>query len=230
MPEDQSDALGTFRALLDSRHSCRGFLPDPVSREIIKRIVETAQRVPSWCNAQPWRLVVAGVARTDAFRAVMTEATQGRDAKPDIAFPVRYSGEYKERRSVCGWQLYGAVGVERGDREGAGRQSLENFRLFGAPHVAIVTSPAELGTYGVLDCGAFVTAFTLAAQALGVASIPQAAIAAYSDVVRDFFDISEDRHVVCAISFGMEDAGHPANGFRTKRAAVAEMVDWHWPL
>ena len=32
--------------------------------------------------------------------------------------------------------------------------------------------------------------------------------------------------VVCGISFGFADDGHPANGVRTNRADVAEAVDW----
>ena len=54
-------------------------------------------------------------------------------------------------------------------------QMMRNYALFDAPHVAIVTAPAELGAYGAMDSGGFVTAFTLAATALGVATIAQAA-------------------------------------------------------
>jgi hypothetical protein len=55
----------------------------------------------------------------------------------------------------------------RGDREAYAKQGLENYRLFGAPHVAIVTSDEALGTYGAVDCGAYVNNFLLAAQSLG---------------------------------------------------------------
>ena len=36
-----------------------------------------------------------------------------------------------------------------------------------------------------------------------------------------------DGKVLCAISFGYPDSGHPANGFRTARADVADIVRWH---
>ena len=39
-------------------------------------------------------------------------------------------------------------------------------------------------------------------------------------------EIPDDRLVLCAISFGFPDPGHPANGFRTERAEVADIVDW----
>ncbi len=103
---------------------------------------------------------------------------------------------------------------------------LRNYALFDAPHVAIITAPAELGPYGAMDSGGFVTAFTLAATALGVATIAQAAIAAYAPLVREQLDIADDRLVLCAISFGYADTDAPINQFRTERADPADIIDW----
>ncbi len=219
-------SIEALDALLDQRHSCRAFLPDPVSDATIKRIVATAQKVPSWCNAQPWQVAVTRAGETDRLRAALTAKARTAPAQPDIPFPKQYTGIYKARRSDCGWALYGAVGIGKGDREGSARQGMENFRFFGAPHFALITTEADLGAYGVLDCGAFVTAFTLAAQALGLASIPQAAVAAHSGFLRNWFAIPDSRQVVCGISFGRADPDHPANGFRTTRAPLDEVLRW----
>lgn len=218
--------LDDFDALMAQRFSCRGFRPDPVPRAVIEAIVGAARRVPSWCNAQPWQVTITSGAETDRFRAAMIEEARTGSHNPDLPFPTGYSGAYRDRRRTCGWQLYEAVGVEKGNRDGSARQMMENFALFGAPHCAIVTSPAELGAYGALDCGGFVTAFALAAQAAGVASIPQAALASYAPFLHRWFDIPEDRLVLCAISFGYADPDHPANGFRTERAGLDEIIDW----
>jgi nitroreductase len=78
----------------------------------------------------------------------------------------------------------------------------------------------------VLDCGAWVNNFMLAARGLGVASIAQAALARHPRLTREFFGIGEDRRIVCGISFGYEDPAHPANRFRTRRAALSEVVRW----
>jgi nitroreductase len=153
-------------------------------------------------------------------------AVDAATPNPDVTFPERYVGAYKMRRSECGWQLYDAVGVEKGDRVASEQQTMENYRFFGAPHVAFVTSPAALGAYGVLDCGAFVIGFMLAAQALGLASIAQAALAGHASLVRDALKVPEDRQILCGISFGYSDTAHPANSFRTTRAAVDEVMDW----
>lgn len=220
-----SDAEALTR-VLDTRHSCRAFLPDPLPRELVEEIVTEAQKVPSWCNAQPWQLVVTSPDQTDRLRKALAEEMASAAHDPDIPFPERYRGVYKDRRSACGWQLYGAVGVERGDRDGAHRQMLENFRFFGAPHVAILTSETEFGPYGLVDCGGFLTALTLAAAARGVATIPQAALASYAPFLHRYFGLPDTRTVICAISFGRADSGHPANGFRTSRAPLDQVLSW----
>ncbi|MHA6262833.1 nitroreductase [Arenibacterium sp. CAU 1754] len=212
--------------LMAARHSCRAFRPDPVPRDVIEQIVRTARRVPSWCNAQPWKLTITSGAETDRFRDALKAEVATGSAAPDLPFPTGYSGDYQDRRRTCGWQLYEAVGVEKGDRAGSGAQMMRNFDLFDAPHCAILSSPAELGPYGAMDSGGFVTAFTLAAQAQGVATIAQAAVAGYSPFLHRYFDIPDDRLVLCAISFGYADTDHPANSFRTARAPLAEIIDW----
>jgi len=218
--------LEEFERLLGQRYSCRGFLARPVERSTIERILEVAQRTPSWCNAQPWQVHIASGAATGRLRTVLAAHVRAHKSEPDFAFPREYRGVYLARRRECGFQLYDAVGVARGDREASARQAMENYRLFGAPHVLIVTTDEALGVYGVLDCGAWVNNFMLAAGAAGVASIAQAALAAHPQPLREFFGIGEDRRIVCGISFGYEDMQHPANRFRTRRAAKEEVAAW----
>ena len=216
----------TLTALLAARYSCRAYLPDAVPRADIVRIIRAARHVPSWCNAQPWQVIIASGAATDTFRDALYEVAANTPPAPDLPWPEGYPGIYGMRRRACGFQLYDAVGIEKDDRAARGAQMMENYRLFGAPHVAIITSPRALGPYGAMDTGGFVTAFCLAAQALGVATIPQAAIAAQAPFVRAHFNIAEDRLILCAISFGYADPDHPANQFRTQRADVDDIVDW----
>jgi nitroreductase len=217
---------GAFEHLLRERYSCRAFLPREVDTATITRMLEIAQRTPSWCNSQPWQVVITRGAGTERFRNALLEYAAGRKPEPDFAFPREYRGVYLERRRECGFQLYDSVGIARGDREASARQGMENYRLFGAPHAMIVTTEEALGVYGVLDCGAWVNNFMLAARSLGVASIAQAALGAHSRFVRPYFGLPEDRQIVCGISFGYEDAAHPVNRFRTSRAAVDSVVTW----
>ena len=218
--------------LLSRRHSCRAFEARPVPRPVIMQVLETAQRTASWCNAQPWQLHLASGVALERLRAALVDAAASHEqshaqaSEPDISWPREYRGVYRERRRECGWGLYESLGIRAGDRTASAAQAAENFRFFGAPHVVIVSSDEALGTYGVVDCGAYVANFMLAACSLGVASIAQASLASYPDVLRAQLDIPADRLIVCGISFGYEDAGHPANRFRTSRAPVSECVVW----
>ena len=215
-----------LNALLDKRFSCRAFTSEAVPNETIREIVETAKKAPSWCNAQPWQVIVTEGDATDRFRTALLDEAANGQPKLDLDGPEGYPGVYGERRREVGWQLYDAVGVQKGDRAAAGAQMMRNFALFDAPHVAILTSPRALGGYGAVDCGGFILAFTLAARALGVDTIPQAAVANYAAFVRDYFSVDEDRMMLCAISFGYADPDHPANSFRSTRAPLEDILEW----
>lgn len=216
--------------LVGERWSCRAFRPDPVPRELIERVVEIARAAPSWCNTQPWHMHITEGEETDRFRtALRTHVGSVMSEQPDLPFPEAYEGRYLDRRRGSGWQLYESLGITKGDRAASAAQMLKNFELFGAPHVAIVTTDAKLGLYGAVDCGFFVQTFLLAAQSLGLATIPQAAIASQSPFIRDYFELTEDRKVLLGVSFGFADDLHPANGYRTPRQTVAETVSWHGP-
>jgi nitroreductase len=213
--------------LLTERHSCRAFLPDAVPRPIIKRILEIAQRTATWCNTQAWQVVVTAPPATDRLRSALYDrAREKAPAAPDMPWPREYRGVYLQRRRESGFSLYKALGIARDDMQARERQMLENFRFFGAPHVALITSDEALGPYGGLDCGAYVSNFLLAAQSFGVATIAQAALAHHSAFLRDYFQISGDRLVICGISFGYSDKSHAANTFRIGRAPIDEAVTW----
>ena len=221
-------AIDTLSQILEDRYSCRAFLPDPVPDTDLTRIIETARHVPSWCNAQPWQVDITRSAATDRLRDKLQQTVlAGTPPRPDLPWPSKYTGDYAERRRTCGFQLYDAVGIEKSNRAGRAQQMMRNYAFFDAPHVAIIHSPAELGPYGAMDTGGFVTAFTLAATALGVATIPQAAVAAYAPLLKEYFDISEDRLILCAISLGYADKDAPANSFRTERATTDDIIRWH---
>ena len=225
MPTDSKE-LALLKGLMGQRHSCRAYLARPVPDETIREVLEVAQRTASWCNAQPWRVVVTRGGATDEFRRIYSQAGVAQEPCPDYKFPAAYRGVHLERRRECGWQLYASVGIERGDREAARAQALLNYQFFGAPHVAIVTCEAELGVYAAIDCGAYVANFMTAATAAGLGCIAQAALAAHPAVVRRHFGLPESQLVICGIAFGYADVTHPVNSFRTGRAGLEEVVTW----
>jgi len=223
--EDAPDEQVAAR-LISERFSCRRFLPEPVPHQTIERLLSLAQMTASCCNSQPWQVLVTEGEATERFRSAIYEyASQpGVKLDTDIDHKHDYPGVYKERRRDCGIQLYESIGIPRHDREAGERQRLENFRFFGAPHVALVTSEAALGTLGAIDCGAWLSNFLVAATSLGVAAVPQASLSMYAKFTRAFFGIPDNRWLLFGISFGYADHEHPANQFRSRRAPLSEVA------
>ena len=219
--------VDVLERLLTARRSCRGFTDEQVPRADLERLLTAAQHTASWCNTQPWQVVVTSGEATgrlaEAFMSSDSTAPDGGYGS-DIEFPTDYRGAYQERRREVGWQLYDAVGVAKGDREASAREGMRNFEFFGAPHLAVIHAPAELGTYGVLDCGLYVDSFLLTAQAMGLGTCAQAAVAGRSPLLHQWFDIPDDRLIVCGIAFGHPDPEHPSAAFTSRRAPVGDAV------
>ncbi|QDQ98900.1 nitroreductase [Tomitella fengzijianii] len=227
--ESEADGIAAhsdLRLLLDTRHSCRAFGPAPVPRGTIEQILALAQCTPSWCNTQPWQVSITEGDATDRLRAGIAEHVRSQPQEPDFALPSEYRGVYRARRKECALQLYSSLGIADGDRQASAAQTMKNFALFGAPHLAVITSDDALGVYGAVDCGLYVNTFLLAAHSLGVATIPQAALAGSAPFLRRFLGLGDDRRIVCTIAFGYADVDHPANAFRTTRADTGTVVDW----
>ncbi len=222
----QTSDLEALDRLTANRSTCRAYLSTAVNEALIRRIVDMASRSASWCNVQPWQLVItANPQITDQFRQALEHHAAAPCAMAsDLPFPPGYEGVHAQRRRDAGFALYKALSISREDTERRASQSFENFRLFGAPHVAIVTVPAQLGPYAAVDAGGFVASFLLSAHAHGIATTPQAALARHAHFVREYFDIPETQHMVCGISFGYADTRHPINQFRTGRAPVEELA------
>src|SRR4029079_18858461 len=219
------DRIGVLEELLNERYSVRAFLPQEVPRETIEHILSVSQRTASWCNNQPWQVLIAsGEARERFRKAIYAEAASGTGGDTDFTPPREYLGVYLERRRESGFELYNTLGIVRGDKAAYRRQAVENYNFFGAQHVAISNTDEPLGIYGAIDCGAYVGNFMLAAQALGLGTIPQAALARNSGLIRRHFNLPDDRRIVCGISFGYADNAHKVNSYRTSRASVAETV------
>ena len=222
VPGPLGPAADTLHRLLQDRFSCRGFLPQPVPPVTIEAMLGLAQLAPSGCNSQPWHAIVTSGAATDRFRAALTKQAQAGPQEPDLPFPAEYRGAYKQRRREAGWALYESVGIAQGDRAGSAQEMLRNFGFFGAPHVAIITTDEALGAYGVVDTGIYLGVLLLAAQSLGIAAVPQGAVAEQSAFIRSYLGTPPGRLVVCGVSFGYADPAHPTNGFRTDRAPLED--------
>lgn len=67
---------------IQARHSVRDFLPTPVPKDVIMKIMEVATRAPSGGNGQPWEIFVASGATMEAIRRAHQERAQGPAGRP----------------------------------------------------------------------------------------------------------------------------------------------------
>ncbi len=55
----QQELISAFSEIARARRSVRGFLAEPIPRDVLNEIFELAQTAPSNCNVQPWAVHVA---------------------------------------------------------------------------------------------------------------------------------------------------------------------------
>ena len=225
---DGKERLSVLEDVLSSRWSCRAFTDEDVPLGQLEQVFATAQATASWCNVQPWQVwLVRGAAREEFARRLVEHARDRlapSDWEPDLPMPTEYRGVYADRRRAAGYALYASLGIERSDLAGREAAMLRNYEFFGAPVVAVVTTDPALGTYGAIDCGAYVGNVLNAATAVGLATIAQGALGTHAAAVREIVGIPDDRAVVCGIGIGYPDLEHRANRFRTERASFASAV------
>ncbi len=206
------------------RRSVRGFLPKPVPREILDEVLALAQRAPSNCNVQPWRVYVASGETLKRLRTALVDAVSSGSAQAMSAPVDTFFGTYRDKQVACAVELYGKMGVERGDRVGRQRAMLRNFEFFDAPHVAYICMAKSFGIGVALDVGMYVQTLMLALQSRGVSSCAQAALRAFPDVAAAHLGIPDDEQILCGLSFGYEDPAVPANQTRQPRDPVSHNV------
>jgi hypothetical protein len=196
-----------------------------VPREVLERIFEVAQRTPSNCNIQPWKVFVAsGAARDRIRRKLIDRVMSGTPMNPDFDYPGKFEGEYRKRQVECAVAMYSCMGITREDAAGRARASLRNFELFDAPHVAFIGMHKAFGTTVAIDVGMYAQSLMLAMRAHGVASCSQGSMRYYPDIVREEFPGNDDIRILFGMSFGYEDPDVPANRTRTTRESIETAV------
>lgn len=222
----ETERAAIERAMV-GRRSIRAFLPTPVPREAIEHILEVAARAPSGTNMQPWRAhVVAGTARDRLVQAVVDAFTAGGgDHKSEYKYyPDQFFEPYLSRRRKVGFDMYGLLGIGRGDTDRMKAQAGRNFLFFDAPVGIIFTIDRRLEIGSWLDYGMFLQNVMLAARAQGYETCPQAAFANFHGVVRDVLGLDPEEIVVCGLSLGVEDRDAVVNTLETHRERAADFT------
>lgn len=212
---------------VNTRRSIRAFTNKALPEGIVDNILESAARAPSGTNIQPWNVyVVSGPAR-DNLCAAVCEAFDDPNIKPSIEvnyYPEKWFEPYLARRRKIGWDLYGLLGIKKGEREKTHAQHKRNYQLFGAPVGLVFTLHRDLSTGSWLDYGMFLQNIMLLAREAGLHTCPQAAWADYHSTVRKQLNIDESEVVVCGMAIGYADESAIENGLVADREPLSSFV------
>jgi nitroreductase len=208
-----------------SRRSIRAFTPDPVPREKVERILALASRAPSGTNVQPWKVYAIAGEPKDRLAAEMKAAflEHGEEGwtRQYEYYPTKWRDPYLARRRKLGWDLYGLLGIGKGDREKTKAQHARNFVFFDAPAALIFTIDDDFEKGSWLDYGMFLQSVMLAARGMGLDTCPQAAVASAHQIIRRQLAIPENQVVVCGMSLGYARGDAIENSLVTEREPVA---------
>ncbi len=218
----------TVEEAIVGRHCNRAFLPKPVPRELIARILQTAGRAPSGSNVQPWKVwVLDGAVKEEIAREIAALYDAGQMGPREYNYyPEKWREPYLARRRACGWGLYGLLGIGRADKDKMHAQHRRNFLFFDAP-VGLVFSidrDLELGSW--LDYGMFLQNVMIAARPFGLETCPQAAFLNFHEVLQKRIGIPPEQMIVCGMSLGYPDPSDKVNDFAPERIGVEEFVTW----
>ncbi len=190
--------MDVIRAI-ETRQSIGRVKQDPVPRELIERILESAVHAPNHRLTEPWRFhVFTGKGRGELARARAEIARLQAEAE----------GE--------------------GEEMAAGRISRERKKAFRAPVVIAVVCEAGRDEVETLEnyaaCAAAVQNMQLTAHALGLAAMWRTGPVAYHSYMRDFFGLEANDKIVAYLYIGYPDTTEVPH--RRREPASSKTV-WH---
>ncbi len=239
----QLNIMMDISELLRQRRSSRDFLAEPLAPGLLDKILEDAMQSPSWSNTQPYRLAVASGPTRDAlaqelksnyleisklqrapkWRQLLAFLTNKSMPSNDYKQALVYPAELQKRRLKTAQGLYGLLGIKRHDTQKRDQQMARNFEFFGAPTAIFFFAHKGLGVYSVLDVGILLQSIMLAAEARGVSSCAQGALALWRKPLDQYFDIPKEYKLLCGLSLGYASE-HQVNSYSPGRISHQDLM------
>jgi nitroreductase len=216
-------------AAITSRRSIRAFLPTPVPRPTVERILAVASRAPSGTNTQPWHVyVLTGEPQQSLSRrlvAAYDDADErARHSEEYAYYPTEWVSPYIDRRRKVGWDLYSLLGIAKTDKTRMHAQHRRNYQFFGAPVGLMFTIDRIMRQGSWLDFGMFLEGVMVAARAHGLDTCPQAAFTQFHRLIVELIGAPANEQLVCGMSLGVADPDAIENSLVTEREPVANFA------
>jgi len=209
---------------ISKRKSIRGYKPEPVPMEILKKVLETAAHSPSAMNTQPWEVTVVSGETLDKVRSANIEMLK---SGAEIWRSFSFQGAYRQRQVDLAVQIFKLMGIAREDREKRTQWLERGFRFFDAPAAIILSVDSSAPeSLALLDIGAFCQSICLAAPEYGLGTCIEDQGTAFPEVLRRFTGIPESKQIVISIAIGYPDWDFPANKLETDREHIDSFTTW----
>jgi len=218
---------------LRTRRSTRAFLPTPVPRARIERLLALATHSASNSNSQPWHVhVLTGAAKRALAEAIWEVLdADGRMVRAEYPYqptPDSWAEPFRTRRAEFGSRLYhDTLGCAADDIVRRDAHHRRNYDFFGAPVGIVLTVSSRPLAGALVDAGLFLQALMLAARHDGLDTCPQASFIDFSPVLRQHLPVPDDHVIVCGLALGYADPTHGLNGLRTPREPVDRIATFH---
>ena len=210
------------------RKSVRAFKPDPVPKDLLRKIIEPSLQAPSWANTQPWEFAVAGGKKLKEIQdGFIKRGVQ--EPRSEVARPYEFPEPYMSRIRA----------LQPKDRKEMTREEMEertkkNFRHYGAATCiyllvgkSFLQQSKGINVWSLYDCGSAVQNIMLLATSYGLGTIAQAQAVIYPDIIRKVLNIPADKLIALGIAIGYPDWSSPENTFDTTREPFEQIVKFY---
>jgi nitroreductase len=214
---------------INKRKSIRGFKSDPVSKDVLTRILESACRAPSAMNTQPWEFIVLTGDVLDRVRmAIVDKLNRNEPMHPDHHV-VSWSNDsiYRERQVGLAKKLFQLMDIRREDKEKRTAWLERGFRFFDAPVGILILTDRSLSDVGpLLDLGAAMQTLCLAALSFGLGTCIEDQGVLYPEVLKELAQIPDNKKIIISIAIGYPDWDFPANALVNSRESLENNTRW----
>ncbi len=207
-----------------SRRSIRAYTDQPVSLEVLTRVLDKARMAPSGCNFQPWEATVLTGAPLAALQEKMLASARQDPIEYSYSEPQK-SPVYLSRLQSLGAAMYGAMGIARENKDARATFTEANVRSFGAPVLLLVHINRLHAAPQWSDVGMWLQTIMLLLREEGLDSCPQEWMSDYGRLIKDHIGVSDATHILfCGLAIGYGDHDAPVNGFARERVPLEEQV------
>ena len=209
---------------IQNRQSCRAFLPDPVSRELIEELFSWAGKAPSAINVQPWEFVVVAGGEIQRLNHRILKAHREKKVScgPGTSRPLPEPWTSRQRKLFAAMkEIAEPLQLELNHFVGEG-----SCRFYDAPAALLVFLDRLFPPVRMVDIGLALGYFLLAAEARGLATCPIGLILAYEEEIKEHVNVQEEKQLLLGVALGYPDPEAPINRFKSDREDLGQLIRW----